>query len=90
MAEVLDEMAVAQGEVIELDDSDNDSELENDCLSRCKVINLCTLVEKASIRYGDPDSSLELPHHLHRYRAQLQHKDLLNCTQSSDTYFTVN
>ena len=85
VAEVLHEMAVARGEVIELDDEDKDF------LPRSEVINLCALLEKACIRYGDNDISLELQHHLRRYRGQVQHEHLLNCTQSSlDSYFTVN
>ncbi|KAF8221556.1 hypothetical protein L208DRAFT_1414816, partial [Tricholoma matsutake] len=35
-----------------------------------RVIDLCMLLEKACIRYGDPDTSLELPSHLCRYRVQ--------------------
>jgi hypothetical protein len=93
VAEVWHEMAVARGEIIKLDDSDNDSDDDNNdkYLPRREVINLCALLEKACINYGDLSSSLELPHHLHRYRVQLQCNDLLNCTQSSlDSYFTVN
>jgi hypothetical protein len=91
VAVVLHEMAAARGEIIELDDEDDEEDdKDKDSLARHKVINLCTLLEKACIRYGDLDSSLELPHHLCRYRAQLQHEHLLNCTQSSlDSYFTV-
>ena len=64
---------------------------DKDFLARHEVINMCTLLEKAFIRHGDLDSSLELPNHLCRYRAQLQCEHLLNCTQSSlDSYFTVS
>jgi hypothetical protein len=91
VAEVLHEMAVAQGEVIELDDDDDGEDDEDKDLSHDEVINLCALLEKACIGYGDNDISLELQHHLHRYRGQVQHEHLLNCTQSSlDSYFTVN
>ena len=92
--EVQREMAIAWGEIIELDDSDNDSDEDNNDkyhLPRREVIDLCALLEKVCINYGDLDSSLELPHHLRSYRVQLQHDNLLNCTQSSlDSYFTVN
>jgi hypothetical protein len=93
VAEVQCEMAITQGEIIELNDSDNDSDEDNDKyhLPHQEVINLCALLKKACINYGDLNSSLELPHYLHSYRAQLQHDDLLNCTQSSlHSYFTVN
>jgi hypothetical protein len=94
VAEVQREMAIARGEIIELNDSDNDSDEDNDDkyhLPCREVINLCALLEKVCINYGDLDSSLELPRHLRSYRAQLQRDDLLNCTQSSlDSYFTVN
>ena len=79
VAEFLHEMAVTQSEIIELDDEDDDEDDEDkDFLACHKVINLCTLLKKACIRYGDLDSSLELLHHLCRYRAQLQCKHLLN------------
>jgi hypothetical protein len=92
VAEVRHEMAVARGEIIELDDEDDDEDDDdNDFLPRREVMELCALLEKTCIRYGDLDTSLELPCHLRRYRAQLQRNDLLNCTQSSlDSYFTVN
>ena len=92
VAEVRHEMAVAQGEIIELDDEDDDEgDDDSDFLPHREVMELCALLEKTCIGYGDLDTSLELPCHLHRYRAQLQHDDLLNCTQSSlDRYFTVN
>jgi hypothetical protein len=93
VAEVQHEMAVAQSEIIVLNDSDNDSDDDSDdkYLAHQEVINLCALLEKACINYGDLDSSLKLPHHLHKYRVQLQCDDLLNCIQSSlDSYFTVN
>ena len=91
MAEVLHEMAVAQGEVIELDDDDDDNDEDKDFLPRDEVINLCALLEKACIRYGDDDLSLKLQQHLRRYRGQVQCEHLLHCAQSSlDSYFTVN
>jgi hypothetical protein len=74
VAEVQCEMAIARCEIIEVDDSDNDSDEDNDDkyhLHRQEVINLCTLLEKACINYGDLDSSLELSRHLCGYRAQL-------------------
>jgi hypothetical protein len=92
VAEVLHEMAVIRGEVIKLDDEDDEDDLEDKDFLPCdEVINLCALLEKASIRYGDNDIALELQHHLCRYRGQVQHEHLLNCTQSSlDSYFTVD
>jgi hypothetical protein len=68
VAEVQCEMAVAQGEIIELEDSDDDNDDDNDdkYLAHQEVINLCALLEKACINYGDLDCSLKLPHHLHR------------------------
>ncbi|KAF8237678.1 hypothetical protein L208DRAFT_1388852 [Tricholoma matsutake] len=67
-------MAVTRGEIIELDDSDDDDDDDddNDFLSRRDIIDLCTLLEKTCIRHGDLDTSLELPSHLCRYRAQVQ------------------
>ena len=91
MAKVWYEMAVARGEVIELDDLD--SEDEGDDIdahpSRQEVIKLCEELEKACFRYGGEDFSLELPHQLHKYRAQLLCEDLHSSTQTTLTdYFT--
>jgi hypothetical protein len=48
VAEVLHEMAVAWGEIIELDDEDDEGDDEDkDFLARHEVINLCTLLKKA-------------------------------------------
>jgi hypothetical protein len=90
VAEVRHEMAIAQGEVIELDDSDSEVKGDNeDLLPRREVMKLCEVLEKMCLRYGDLYSSIELPHHLQRYRAQVQQANLLNCTQASlDGYFT--
>ena len=72
VAEVLYEMAVTWGEVIELDDDNDDKgDEDKDFLPRGEVINLCALLEKACIGYGDNDISLELQHHLRRYRGQV-------------------
>ena len=91
VAEVQHEMAVTQGEIIELDDEDDDKDDDNsNFLPHQEVMKLCALLEKTCIGYGDLDTSLKLPCHLHRCRAQLQHDNLLNCTQSLDRYFTVN
>ena len=78
VAEVQHEMAVAQGKIIELYDEDDDKDDDDsDFLSHQEVMELCALLEKTCIGYGDLDASLKLPYHLHRYRAQLQHDNLL-------------
>jgi hypothetical protein len=91
VAEVWHEIAVARGEVIELDDSDSEDEGDDsdDAPSRQELIKLCEKLEKACFRYGGEDFSLELPRQLHKYRAQLLHEDLCSSTQTSLTnYFT--
>ncbi|KAF8228279.1 hypothetical protein L208DRAFT_1404091, partial [Tricholoma matsutake] len=65
VAVVQHEMAVARGDVIELEDSDDDAEDD------VEVIKLCEVLEKACLSYGDADFSLELPHQLCKYRAKL-------------------
>ena len=87
VAEVRNEMAVARGEVIEVD---SDSEDEGDAVpSRHEVMKLCEALEKTCIRYGGENFSLELPRQLRKYRAHLLHEDLRNSTQTSlIQYFT--
>ena len=66
-------MAVARGDVIELEDSEDDAEDDvEDLQTRGEVIKLCEVLEKVCLDYGDVDFSLELPHQLCRYRAKLQ------------------
>ena len=86
VAEVQHEMAVARGDVIELEDSEDDAEDDEDLPTRGEVIKLC---KKVCLDYGDVDFSLELPHQLHRYRAKLLQAALLDSKQTSlDSYFT--
>ena len=88
VAVVQHEMAVARGDVIELEDSEDDSEDDEDVPTRGEVVKLCEVLEKACLSYGDADFSLELPHQLHKYRAKLQQDALLDSTQTSlDSYF---
>ena len=90
VAEVRHEMAVAQGEIIELDESDSEDEDDiDDTLSQQDIIKLCEKLETACFRYGGKNFSLELPHQLRKYRAKLLHEDLRSSTQTSLTnYFT--
>ncbi|KAF8227063.1 hypothetical protein L208DRAFT_1405994 [Tricholoma matsutake] len=90
VAVVQHEMAVARGDVIELEDSEDDAEDDvEDVPTRGEVIKLCEVLEKACLSYGDADFSLELPHQLCKYRAKLQQDTLLDSTQTSlDSYFT--
>jgi len=88
VAEVQYEMAVACGEIIELDDSDLEDEDEDDSPSQREVIKLCEMLEKVCFRYGlDESFSLELPCQLCKYRAQLLCEDLLSSTQTPLTNY---
>jgi hypothetical protein len=89
VAVVQHEIAVAQGDVIELDNSkDNSKDDLEDVPTRAEVIKLCEVLEKVFLWYGDADFSLELPHQLCKYRAKLRCDDL---TQTSlDSYFTLS
>jgi hypothetical protein len=85
-------MAIAWGDIIEVDDSNLDSEEDmEDVPSRGEVIKLCKVLEKVCLQYGDADFSLELPRQLRKYRTKLQCDNLLNSTQTSiDNFFTQN
>ena len=91
LAVVQHEMAVARGDVIELEDSEDDAEDEvEDVPTWGEVIKLFKVLEKAHISYGDADFSLELPHQLYTYRAKLQQDALLSSTQTSlNSYFIL-
>jgi hypothetical protein len=80
VAEVRYEMAVACGEIIELDDSDSEDEGDMDGPSRHEVMELCERLEKVCFKFGSEKFSLELPRQLRKFRAQLLQEHLLNST----------
>ncbi|KAI6003020.1 hypothetical protein EDD15DRAFT_2226199, partial [Pisolithus albus] len=80
------ETAMANGEAVEVEDSDSDDECDGESaptLSRRDLISLCQQLALNCMQYGDPQASLDLSDQLLKFRATLQREELLNSKQST-------
>lgn len=88
--EVRREMAIANGEIIEIEDEDDDvdDDLVGPSFSRTDLIKMCEQLEAGCMQYGDPTFSFDLSQLLSKYRANLRREEVLNSTQTLlDSYF---
>jgi hypothetical protein len=87
--EVRREIAVANGEVINVDDDDDgDSDDEGDdnaraSISRADLLDLCQWLEVGCMQYGNPQFSLNLSSQLHIFRGTLRREELMTARQTS-------
>lgn len=90
--EVRREVAIASGEVIEIDSDDDDDDDDSAAVSITwtDLLNLCRQLEVGCMQYGDAQFSLNLSSQLRTFRAQLRREDLLNARQTSlEQFFSV-
>ncbi|KAG1848689.1 hypothetical protein F4604DRAFT_1935290 [Suillus subluteus] len=81
------EIAVANGEVVEID-SDDESEEDGPSFTRMELLDLCQQLETGCMQHGDPQLSLNLSSQLRLFCARLRREELLNAKQTSiDCYF---
>ena len=86
--EVRREMAIANGDVIEIDGDDNDVD-DDDAgsemvLSRQELIELCRRIEAGCTHYGgDPQFSVNLSFKLIKFRALLSQEEMLTTKQAT-------
>jgi len=87
--EVRREIAIANGEVIEVDSDDDDDEVGPSVT--CKhILDLCQQLEVGCMQYGYPQFSLDLSSQLQKFRANLRREELLSAKQSSlEQFFPV-
>jgi len=90
--EVRREMAIANGEIIDIDEDDEDDEDDASvtaALPRGELIQLCKQLEAGCMHYGgDPQFSVNLSHDLIKYRALLQREEFLTAKQTTlDMFF---
>ncbi|KIK77586.1 hypothetical protein PAXRUDRAFT_777198, partial [Paxillus rubicundulus Ve08.2h10] len=65
---VWQEMAIAKGEITEIEDDDNDVDNDSaESFSRADLISLCQQLEAGCMQYGDPTSSFNLLWLLSKY-----------------------
>ncbi|KIK83358.1 hypothetical protein PAXRUDRAFT_803830 [Paxillus rubicundulus Ve08.2h10] len=82
------EMAIANGEITEIEDDDDVDDDEAESFSHADLISLCQQLEAGCMQYGDPTSSFNLSWLLSKYCAGLHQEELLNATQTLlDSYF---
>jgi len=85
--EVRCEIAVVNGEVVEID-SDDESEEDGPSFTRAELLKLRQQLETGCMQHGDPQFSLNLTSQLRLFRAKLRREELLNAKQTSiDCYF---
>ena len=91
--EVRREIAIANGEVInvDLDDEDYDGDDEmHISVTRKDVLDLCQRLEGACMQFGNPQTSLDLSAQLRIFRAELRREELMTATQTSlDQFFSM-
>ena len=90
--EVCWEMAIANGEIIDVDEDDKDDKDDASitaALPRSKLIQVCRQLEAGCMHYGgDPQFSVNLSHDLIKYRTLLQQEEFLTAKQTTlDMFF---
>ena len=71
MAKVQHEMAVAKGEVIEVETDDDDDDMPKPSISRAEPRSMCQFLEHAAKEHADIEEVLVLSHLLHHFCAKL-------------------
>jgi hypothetical protein len=88
--EVRHEIAIANGDVVDVDsDSDHDED-NTPSISRTDILDMCQRLEVGCLQYGDPQFSLNLSSQLRIFRAKLRREELMTTTQASlDQFFSL-
>ncbi|KIK80406.1 hypothetical protein PAXRUDRAFT_158789, partial [Paxillus rubicundulus Ve08.2h10] len=80
---VWQEMAIVNGEIIKIEDNDNNVDDDSvESFSCTDLISLCQQLKAGCMQYGDPTSSFNLLWLLSKYCAGLHQEELLNATQT--------
>ncbi|KAG2146221.1 hypothetical protein DEU56DRAFT_786916 [Suillus clintonianus] len=84
------EIAIVNGEVIEVDSDDDDDDEADPSITHQNILDLCQQLEVGCMQYGDPQFSLDLSSQLLKFRANLRREELLNARQTSlERFFSV-
>jgi hypothetical protein len=83
VAYVRHEEAVARGEIIKVEDSDDEGEESSLEMGLADVLKLCATLEKVCLIKGDPMQSMELLQALRVFRGHLRCEELLNARQTT-------
>ncbi|KAJ7669570.1 hypothetical protein B0H17DRAFT_1142133 [Mycena rosella] len=83
VAQVRHEAAVERGEIIEIDDEDEESEDEQKSpeMTTAEVMKLCRTHKTVCLLKGDLTQSMELLHTLRQFRGNIQREETKNARQ---------
>ena len=81
------ELEFKAGDVMEVDEYDDDAEDEAEELTTKEVMDLCQQMESLCIKYGSFDDSLGLAKHLQQYRIHLNQEQVQNTKQTVLEHF---
>ena len=76
------ELEFKAGDVMEVDEYDDDAEDEAEELTTKEVMDLCQQMESLCIKHGSFDDSLGLAKHLRQYRIHLNQEQVQNAKQT--------
>lgn len=87
---VCHEIAVANGEVIEVDSDEDNNNKVDPSITYQDILDLCQQLEVGCMQYGDPQFSLDLSSQLRKFCVNLRREELLNARQTSlERFFSV-
>ncbi|KAJ7850778.1 hypothetical protein B0H14DRAFT_2581769 [Mycena olivaceomarginata] len=82
IAQVVHEEAVARGDVMDVDEDDDETDAEDGPeLSSTAIIDICRTLEKVCLAKGDPTASMVLANNLRQFRGQIQKEAATNARQ---------
>ena len=86
-------IAVEKGEIMEVDDSEDDNDSESDLcagLTFSDVMQMCEKLEAACWKFGYSDNGLALPHELRHFCGFLRHMEMKNVKQTTlDSFWAI-
>ena len=84
------EVAVKNGDAVDIDSDDDAEGDDGPSFMRTQLLDLCQQLEIGCMQHGDPQSTLHLSSELRIFHAKLRREELLNAKQTSiDSYFKV-
>jgi len=83
VAKVMHDQAVKAGEIVEIEEDDEDNDEPEDKMTLREVGHLCEQLEQFCIKYGSPDASLDLSRQLRGFRIHLRKTEASNAVQST-------
>ena len=88
--EVKHQMAVEQGEIVEIELDDEDTQPHAAPLPCSKILEMCEKLEMTCMSESDTNTSLELLRLLHKFRGELHRQEQLSARQTTlDSFWNL-